>query len=79
MASPKTLDLRSLKRHAYLPLRDENDPRILHTTSGSYFRNPSTGQIVKPIAPINGRARKLAKKQKAKALKSINGQLALQS
>jgi len=48
MASSKTLLLRELKRHTYLPLVDKDDPRILHTTSGSYFRNPSTGQIVNP-------------------------------
>lgn len=47
MASSKTLLLRELKRHAYLPLRDENDPRILHTTTGSYFQKPN-GQIVNP-------------------------------
>lgn len=68
MASPNTLTLRSKEKHIYLPLRDEDDPRVLHTTSGSYFRHPSTGQIVKPDAPLNGRLRKLEKKRFAKYL-----------
>lgn len=67
MASPNTLQLRELpKRHTYLPLRDEEDPRVLHTTSGSYFRHPSTGQIVFPEQPINGRQRKREKKRAVK-------------
>lgn len=78
MASPKTLLLRELKRHIYLPLVDKDDPRVLHTTSGSYFRMPN-GQIVQPDKPINGRARKLAKKRRAKSLKALNGQSAMQS
>lgn len=78
MPSLHVLKLRELKKHTYYPLVDKDDPRILHTTSGSYFKKPN-GQIVKPDKPLNGRLRKLAKKRKAKDFKSINGQLAMAS